>query len=49
MRKQHPDYLLILPWHFVSEFQEREKDYLSKGGKFIIPCPRFEVIDGNNR
>jgi hypothetical protein len=46
MRSVHPDYLLILPWHFISEFKEREKDYLNKGGKFIVPCPKFEVIDG---
>jgi hypothetical protein len=44
MRKAKPDYLLILPWHFVSEFKKREKDYLANGGKFIIPCPKFEVI-----
>jgi hypothetical protein len=44
MRRARPDYLLVLPWHFVAEFREREKEYLSSGGKFIIPCPRFEVI-----
>ncbi len=44
MRKKHPDYLLVLPWHFVEEFKIREKEYLNSGGKFIIPCPKFEVI-----
>jgi SAM-dependent methyltransferase len=44
MRQAKPDYLLILPWHFISEFIEREKDYLASGGKFIVPCPKFEVI-----
>lgn len=44
MRKTKPDYLLILPWHFINEFKEREKDYLISGGKFIVPCPKFEVI-----
>ena len=44
MRKQKPDYLLILPWHFVQEFKKREIDYLNDGGKFIIPCPKFEII-----
>lgn len=44
MRWAKPDYLLILPWHFISEFRGREKVYLSSGGKFIIPCPKFEVI-----
>lgn len=44
MRKKQPDYCLILPWHFVDEFVEREKDYLRKGGKFIVPCPQFQVL-----
>lgn len=44
MRKQHPDYLLILPWHFVEDFKQRESEYLRTGGKFIIPCPDFKII-----
>lgn len=44
MRQAKPDYLLILPWHFISEFKEREKKFLEQGGKFIVPCPRFEII-----
>ena len=28
MRTVKPDYLLVLPWHFINEFKEREKDYL---------------------
>jgi len=44
MRKAKPDYLLVLPWHFISEFVEREQDFLNEGGKFIVPCPKFEVI-----
>jgi hypothetical protein len=45
MRKAKPDYMLVLPWHFINEFIEREKDYLNSGGKFIVPCPKFEIID----
>jgi hypothetical protein len=44
MRKVHPDYLLILPWHFINEFAKREKEYLDKGGKFIVPCPKLQII-----
>lgn len=44
MRKRNPDYLLVLPWHFISEFKKREKDYLDRGGKFIVPCPNFEIV-----
>lgn len=44
MRKAKPDYLLVLPWHFIESFVRREKEFLARGGKFILPCPRFEVI-----
>jgi len=44
MRKAKPDYLLVLPWHFINEFVEREADFLKGGGKFIVPCPTFEII-----
>lgn len=44
MRRAKPDYLLILPWHFITEFTQRESEYLFNGGKFIAPCPKFEII-----
>jgi hypothetical protein len=44
MRKAKPDYLLVLPWHFISEFKKREADFLKRGGKLIVPCPKFEII-----
>lgn len=44
MRDAEPDYLLVLPWHFIDEFKKRETDFLKRGGKFIVPCPRFEII-----
>ena len=44
MRKANPDYLLVLPWHFINEFILREDEFLKKGGKFIVPCPKFEII-----
>jgi hypothetical protein len=47
MRKAKPDYLLVLPWHFINEFVERESDFLKGGGKFIVPCPTFNIIGIN--
>jgi hypothetical protein len=44
MRKQKPDYMLVLPWHFINEFVQREGDFLRDGGTFIVPCPKFELI-----
>lgn len=43
-REQKPDYMLVLPWHFIHEFKLREAEYLKAGGAFIVPCPRFEIV-----
>ena len=40
----NPDYFLILPWHFINEFKEREKNYLKNGGKLLVPLPKFKII-----
>lgn len=44
MRAARPDYLLVLPWHFIDEFESREKEFFAQGGKMIVPCPTFKVI-----
>ena len=44
VREMNPDYMLVLPWHFINEFVEREQEYLKSGGKFIVPCPEFKII-----
>lgn len=44
MRSRNPDYLLILPWHFIDEFEKRESEFIKKGGKLIVPCPEFKII-----
>ena len=44
MRAANPDYLLVLPWHFIQEFEQREQDFISKGGKLVVPCPTFKII-----
>jgi NDP-4-keto-2,6-dideoxyhexose 3-C-methyltransferase len=43
-RMTKPDYFLVLPWHFLNEFREREKNYLLSGGRFIVPLPQFTLI-----
>ena len=43
-RKMNPDYFLSLPWHFKSEFVERESRFLKDGGKFIFPLPEVEIV-----
>ncbi len=43
-RQEKPDYFLVLPWHFLAEFQEREREYLRGQGRFIVPAPHFALI-----
>lgn len=42
--KKNPDYFLVLPWHFSEMLIKVHKDYLSNGGKFILPMPEFKVV-----
>jgi hypothetical protein len=44
MRAAKPDYLLVLPWHFIDEFVKREREYLEAGGALVVPCPEFKII-----
>ena len=43
-RAEKPDYFLVLPWHLVDFFKERENEFLNNGGKFIVPLPDFKII-----
>jgi len=47
-RKLNPDYFFITPWGFVKEFVIREKKWLKRGGKFIIPFPKFKLYKFND-
>jgi hypothetical protein len=43
-RAMQPDYFLVLPWHFKAGIVQRERDYLSRGGKLIFPLPEIEIV-----
>jgi hypothetical protein len=43
-RTMKPDYYLVLPWHFKEGILRREKEFLSRGGKMIIPFPEIEIV-----
>jgi len=43
-KTKKPDYLFVLPWHFKHIILEREKEFLTSGGKFIFPLPEIEII-----
>jgi hypothetical protein len=43
-KEMKPDYLLVLPWHFKNSILEKEKEFLTNGGKFIFPLPEIEIV-----
>ncbi|MBI3866515.1 MAG: class I SAM-dependent methyltransferase [Planctomycetia bacterium] len=44
VRRQNPDYLLVLPWHFREGIVQREVTYLAGGGKLVFPLPTLETV-----
>ncbi|MFH1588860.1 MAG: methyltransferase domain-containing protein, partial [Candidatus Diapherotrites archaeon] len=44
-REVNPDYFLVLPYAFFNEMYKREKKWLEKGGKFLVPLPEFRVVE----
>jgi SAM-dependent methyltransferase len=39
-----PDFVLILTWNFAEEIMKKNEEYKKRGGFFIIPIPKVEVI-----
>lgn len=39
-----PDYFLMLAWNYFNVIREREGAFAEKGGKFIIPVGKIEVL-----
>jgi hypothetical protein len=44
IRKEKPDYLLILPWNIKDEIMEQMSFIKDWGGKFVVPIPQVEII-----
>lgn len=44
MRSREPDYLFVLPWHFLTEFLEREKAFVERDKHFIVPLPALQLV-----
>ncbi|MEI7719313.1 MAG: methyltransferase domain-containing protein [archaeon] len=44
MKKMNPDYQLVLIWHLFKGLTDTERTFKERGGKFVLPLPKFAVI-----
>jgi len=45
MKKINPDYQIVFIWHLFEGLMEKEKEYLKRGGKFILPLPELKIVE----
>jgi len=43
-RKEKPDYLFVLPYHFIEEIKYQEREFIDRGGKLIVAIPKVCMI-----
>ena len=39
LEKNPPDYVLVFAFSFFNEILKRNKDYINRGGRMILPIP----------
>ncbi len=47
IRRDEPDYVLILPWNIKEEIVERLKYIKEWNGKFVVAIPKLDIYIGN--
>jgi hypothetical protein len=48
LREDPPDVVVILAWQYAKPIMEKNKDFLERGGLFIVPLPNLQVISKQN-
>lgn len=44
LKLEKPDYFLVLSYHFINEYYQREVDWRAAGTTFVLPLPEFRVL-----
>lgn len=42
--KDQPDYAVLFIWNFQEEVLNKQREYLRRGGRFIVPVPKVHLI-----
>ena len=44
LTERMPDYTVILAWVHAAKIIETNRDYLEKGGHFVVLCPETRIV-----
>lgn len=44
LKKNPPDYILLLAWNLANSIMKHESWFTKRGGKFIVPIPKITIV-----
>ena len=44
LQERKPDYVVVLAWRYAEQILKHNKNYVTEGGRFLLPVPEFKII-----